>query len=650
MLFRSLHLGETLANDVVQGAQAAASEIENLTQQTFELTKQTEKNYFNWAFIWGGINQATGQGPGLGPANQLLQWSLKASLNMPFTRQDLMGAITTLSVMGGMDPSQVEHDLTLLSDVASTQGRPGLTLSWAAMAALRGGQGYGRMLLMDLNLSKNTLAKFGYDEKNPATFFPALQGYEQSRGEYGASAYVSQNTFWGAWTSFQDRLQNFGLAVGGWNNNPSRLTDDVTKGSFFAAIKSDLFDTNKALDQLANSGAIQHLADLFGSVLGGGVNDARIALEGLIGGLQHSGLGDFLFGTPTTVTNRKTGKQTHTYSGGLFGDLGNTLGSPQFQAALSQIGQILGGVIGPAMKDLALGAEAFVGALGGSGVGSDILQKLSEVGQWLGSPSTQQGIQQLATAFGTLAGKGVEGAIGAAQSFIQGLGAGGAGAGFMQSLQGLAQWFSDPQHQADIKAVAYVIGVDFGGMVMSAVDGVKTLLDLLGGFTAELSDIAQVLNDVAHGDYADAWTAGQKFLSDSHNTLATFFGDMQNWGNQYATTFAALTNQPNFGGGGAAGGAATAGKALADAIVRAMTARLSGAQTGDEIAAAIAHSIATQLGKGSSAAKAAASLGAAIAQQIAESIAAELGKEAFSAYLTTRQPGGALTTISFGVR
>lgn len=548
-----ISLAENLGGDLVSAAEQAASALENLLEQTFEVTKATEKNFYNWAFIWGGVNQQTGMGPGTPIATQLLEWSKQASLNMPFTRQDLLQAITTLSVMGGQSPGTVETDLQLLSDIASTQGRPGLTLSWAAMAALRGGEGYSRMLLMDLNISKNELEKFGYNEKDPSSFFPALKLYEQGRGEYGASAYVSQNTFWGASTSLTDRIQNFMLALGGWNDNPTTLTSDVLPGSFFGGLKKDLLDLNKAIDDLNSSGALPHVASLFSSVLGGGVNDARVALEGLITGLQDTGIAAFLFGSEHTTKDKKTGKTTTSWSGGLFGDLSAFVNSSQVQTFLHDVGDVVGSVIGPAMKDAAQGAEAFMNALGGTGIGADVLQRLSDVGKWLAQPATQAGIQQFASLFAGIAGAGATDALSAAQAFLQGLTGGNLGGNAASGLQGILGWLEDPAHEHDIAVLANAIGTLLGGSFQLAAAWAKVVIDDIGSLIGLGGDLAKLLQDLALGQYAqvaldakqfgaDWWKAFQQGAQDTVSATQAEFTWLQQIGQ-----FISNANNPAYG-------------------------------------------------------------------------------------------------------
>lgn len=554
----TVEFAEHLGTDLVDAANAAYEALEPLVEQTFQLADATEKNYFNWAFIWGGVNQQTGLGPGQPIANELLQWSKKASLQMPFTRQDLLQAITTLSVMGGQSPSTVETDLSLLSDIASTQGRPGLTLSWAAMAALRGGEGYSRMLLMDLNISKTALEKFGYNEKDPSSFFPALKLYEQSRGEYGASAYTSQNTFWGASTSLTDRLQNFGLAVAGWNDNPQTLTDDVFKNSLFGGLKGDLLDLNKELDALNNSGVLPHIASLFSQTLGGGVNDARVALTSFADALGASGVYDFLFGTQNKSpnSNKKGSKGAHgeeTGSAGLFGDLANFANSSQVQGFLHDVGDVVGSVIGPAMKDAAQGAEAFMTALGNTGIGSDIMLRLSQVAQWLADPATQEGIKAFATAFASIVGTGAQDVLMAAQNFLQGVTGTGAGGTALDSIQGVAQWLADPGHQAQIRQAAWMIGTDLAAGFQLAVAGAKSLIDALGGVITLLGDLANLMLDQATGNWTKEAQDAAKFWGDVHNINTTLFSDFQNL-TVAATNAAKAFNQAPLGAAGAAGG------------------------------------------------------------------------------------------------
>ncbi|HEU5423705.1 MAG TPA: hypothetical protein VFU72_09220, partial [Nitrolancea sp.] len=49
-----VQFAEHLGMDLVQAAQAAAQEIENLTQQVMDLNVQTQKNLFTWSYLQGG--------------------------------------------------------------------------------------------------------------------------------------------------------------------------------------------------------------------------------------------------------------------------------------------------------------------------------------------------------------------------------------------------------------------------------------------------------------------------------------------------------------------------------------------------------------------------------------------------------------------
>lgn len=362
-------------------------------QQSFSLAEQTEKNFVNWAFLWGGVNTTEGTpgygtGPGVAPAAELMRWSKQASLRMPWTRQDLMAAITTLSGEPGQNIDDVEKHLTLVSDLAATQGRPGITLNWAAMAAMRGDQGQRRMLLYELKLTPEELANYGYDESDNSTFYPALEKYAKSRGSFGASDFISKNTFWGAWTSAIDRVQNFGLSVAGMKDNPDSLTGDVREGSFFWRLKKDLAGLSSWADDANNQAAIGKVADLIQNVLGGGATLAGGAVQGLLDGLQRTGAEQFLFDTVSNVAQ--------------------WLSSPDTAKGAQKIGDALGGLLGPAGQTGAKAIEGILDGLKESGVGDTLLKTVKDLGVWFSDPQHQKDVQEFFKEMGDAAGDAVK--------------------------------------------------------------------------------------------------------------------------------------------------------------------------------------------------------------------------------------------------
>lgn len=465
--------GIDLLNQLSGALDAVTSTMQTaFAESAFQLNETTEKNFANWEFLWGGPNRGGGN-----IAQQLVQWTKQASLVMPYTRQDLMAAVTTLSAMPNQTPAGIEKDLQLLSDVASTQGRPGLTLQWAAMAAMRGSQGYSRMLLMDLNISKTQLAQFGYNEKDDTTFFPALEKYEKWKGEYGASATISTQTFWGAQTSFTDRIQNFLLSAGGWNNNASSIQGDVRKGSLFGVLKNDLMSVSAWMD--ANGPTLDKLANLADKLFGGVMGGATTAFGALFTSLQNSGIArDFFTGAD---------------------NFGTWLNSPDTQHNLAMFGDVIGNIVAPGLRDIGTSAAALWQGFSGSGIGQDVLQTLRDLGAWLSDPGTQAGMKNLADNIGKIGGGGLQGALSGLKGLLDGLQTSGLGGAASGNLTDFAQWISNPATLVQIRELAVLTGETIGdtlgligGMGELAISTIKTLATLL-------VDLGTLINDTVTG-------------------------------------------------------------------------------------------------------------------------------------------------------
>lgn len=479
----SIRLVEQLTDRLVQLGEQGL-------QQAFSVTEMSEKNLVNWAFLWGGVDTQAGTpgygtGPGLGPANELLQWSKQASLKMPWTRQDLMAAITTLSGEPGQNVSDIESHLSLISDLAATQGRPGITLNWAAMAAMRGDQGQRRMLLYELKLTPEELANYGYDESDNSTFYPALEKYAKSRGSFGASDFISTQTLWGAQTSMVDRLQNFGMSLMGWNDNPQSLTDDVKQGSPFWYIKKDLSDVAAWFD--SHKSELQTWGDLISRALGGGLQLGTTTLGGLGDALQKSGLSEYL---------QKSLK-----------DFGDFLNNPNTQQTFSQIGEVVGGVLGPGLQDMGSGIQTFLTALSGSGLGQDILSDLEKFGAWLQSPEGKAAFQEFGQIMGNVVGGGLKTAYDAAKGFLQGLGDSGLGQAILNLLNQMGLWLTDPKNQQDVHDLARTIGQDLGVGVQFAAGQVWSLAQQFGVLFDQITsggryaiDLLQTFNDLVNNN------------------------------------------------------------------------------------------------------------------------------------------------------
>lgn len=235
--------------------------VHNLSDELFNLNVNTEKSINGWQYLFGSKSNAT----------ELASWSSQFSMNIPFTRQDLMTAITTFGA-AGMTPQQVEQFMPYLSDIASTYGSAayggkGTTLAQSAQAVRMAREGLSRMLKYDLNISPSQLVPYGLvmDQHghitDPNSVYRALENFANAKHLTGASGEMAQTTWWGGFSSATDKLQNFLLSVGGTD-----LNGNIRAGSFFDMLKKDLFGLMDWFD--ANQGQINKFADVLSHLFG----------------------------------------------------------------------------------------------------------------------------------------------------------------------------------------------------------------------------------------------------------------------------------------------------------------------------------------------------------------------------------------------
>lgn len=278
-------IGFSVLNDVIQ-------EVQQFTTSLIDLNIQIEKNQYAWRYLYGGGN--TPQGAAV--AQQMADWTRSFSMQIPYTRQDLLSAITNLAPTG-LSAQGLEHYMPLIADLAATRD-PNATLSRVAQVIMSASMGYTRMLKYDLKINPEELIKYGLDAtgtgmgihiNDASTLLPALENYAKAKHLTGAAKDISHETWWGAWSSFIDRIQNFEL--------------DTGKG-LFGSLKKALVDLSSWIDTHADQ--ISRFSDLIGTTLA----NAFKGLTGIIGdfltGVGQSGLWDFLHaatgagGTPTT--------------------------------------------------------------------------------------------------------------------------------------------------------------------------------------------------------------------------------------------------------------------------------------------------------------------------------------------------------------
>lgn len=250
----------SVLNDVIQ-------EVQGFTDALVQLNIQTEKNVYSWKYLYGGMQNA----------QSIAAWTKPFSMNIPYTRQDLLQAITNLAPMG-LSPKGLEHYLPIIADLGATRA-PNLPLQQIAYAVMEATMGYTRMLKYELKINPRELVKYGLKEDNTghitdvSTFLPALENYAKAKGLLGASKDIAHQTFWGAWSSFIDRIQNFELDTG---------------HGLFGSLKKALVDLSSWIDTHADQ--IARFSDVIGTTLAGAFKNAADWVGQLMTGFGQSGL------------------------------------------------------------------------------------------------------------------------------------------------------------------------------------------------------------------------------------------------------------------------------------------------------------------------------------------------------------------------
>src|SRR5260221_269054 len=345
---------------------AAAGAVRNFADSLFELNKATETNVYSWRYTYG---QGMKPEVALANAQAISQWSQQFSYNIPFTRQDLMTSISGAAPLG-LDLQGLQKYYPMIADLAATHinpmtGQP-LDLGQAVMAIRGEMMGYSRMLKYQLNINPEELVPFGLAFQgrgigghitDMTTLLPALKAYSEKQGwtkdvngqDQGAAFMTAHSTFWGEWSSWLDRLQNFELAGG---------------EKMFEALKKDLEGISRWWDD--HKDQMAHLADVFGTLLGKGVSAGGTVAQGVFQGLAGSGAGDTAMTNIQKLTDwfndPEHQKQLH--------DLGVTIGTNLAEA---------GTKAGQAFGTLADGINRLNSALGGSKGDANIFQGLIDV-------------------------------------------------------------------------------------------------------------------------------------------------------------------------------------------------------------------------------------------------------------------------------
>lgn len=210
------------------------------------------------------------------------------------------------------------------------------------------------MLRYELHINPADLAPYGYVEGkggkagDPASFLPALYKWTQAKGYMGAASDIAHQTWWGEWSSFIDRIQNFQLDMG---------------GAGFAQLKTFLNDVSSWLD--AHTSQLQGLADLLAGALASGLRVAGAAagefVQALTGGKVEGvggGIGSVVRGLGAEIGGAVGGLAGgFTSTGGIgaiadifkqFGQAMNSVGGEIWHT----IGQLIGMAVGTGLKGL----------------------------------------------------------------------------------------------------------------------------------------------------------------------------------------------------------------------------------------------------------------------------------------------------------
>jgi hypothetical protein len=289
----------------------ATTAAENFGQAMFDLNNTVQKEQTSWGYLLGGGGQN-----GIADASQLMNWSKTASYGVPYTRQDMLQAMTNLMTMpGGLGNQQIEQYLPILADIGATRA-PNQSLGQITQAIMGAEMGYSRMLRYDLHINPADLEKYGLIIKkgtekieNPTQLLPALEGWANANGYGGAAQKISTTTWWGEWSSFIDRIQNFQLTAG---------------GSMFGALQTDLNNLSAWMDK--NAGTINTVATDLGNLVGAVVHLGTVSLGSLFKGLQDSGAGESVLKMMDALTGMLGGKGATKGSESLFYTIGKDIG------------------------------------------------------------------------------------------------------------------------------------------------------------------------------------------------------------------------------------------------------------------------------------------------------------------------------------
>lgn len=468
---------------------------------SFDLNKTTEKTRVGWGYLFGGGGKLQTSGPlagqivdPSGTAQQMMQWSSQESMNVPFTRQDMMAAMTSLGMVSRdkngnhLTASQVEQYLPVLSDIAATYGSSayggqGVNLTQAAQAVRMASEGSARMLKWDLNINPDELLKYGLNAtgsgmglhiNDPSTLMPALEAFAKAHGVLGASATMESGTFSGEWSSFVDRLQNFGLQAGGTN-----LDGTIRQGSMFSNLKNDLNDVSGWMSQ--NADKVSKLADTVAPLMGAGVSMGTSVLGGVFQGMSTGGVGNELIDGLTKF--------------------GQFINSPETRNNLNMIGVVFGQMVGPAFKDIGSGVQAFAEGMQKSGIGSTILDTMKQLGEFISQPSTQEGFQKLGTTLADVVAPALKTADTAITSIVTHLNGSDNASKLLDDLDRFGKWMGSSNTQSQFASIGGAVGTLFGYFSGTAVALIGIILEQFKDLVKMIADVVKLAGDLKNGDW-----------------------------------------------------------------------------------------------------------------------------------------------------
>lgn len=509
-------LAQVAVSDAWQALSFGADEAERLGQAMFDLSNQTEKNVNTWKFIYGGAQNAS----------DLAAWTQQFSMQIPYTRQDLMNAITALG-RTGMTEGDIKQYMSTVADLGTLN--PNLDLTQVAFAIQGAEHGYTRMLRYELGINPDDLKAYGLAIDNhghitdTSTLMPALQKFASARGIGGAAQRTATGTFWGAASSFEDRIQNFLLAAGG-----TQADGSISQGSFFGNIKQDLVDLSSWID--AHQTELKALADLVSQLYGGGTELARDALTSFVEALHSTGIDTQLLADIT--------------------DFAHWLNDPATQEGAREFGTMLGQLTGVAGIDLRGIFGSFWQGVTGSGVGQAIVTDIQNAINWLSDPKNQEQLNRISLALG--------GGIGVAlQSIANSLGI----------IMNDATTMMQRMRPEDIQLIALAF-LDLGGAIQGA-----TIM--IGDLGLVMGDIGHIIEDLGAGNYNAVWRDSEQIIIDQGNTI----GQFQQAVAQQQKLAQQIQTNPLVGGQGNSGGQTPAHGDLSKAIAAARIAQETSGDT-----------------------------------------------------------------------